>query len=128
MRFVSPTWPPSAVVAIVTLAISGLFLVSASGSAPAASGLAKVDARVVQAVQRGGTTTYWAILRHKADLSAAPAISDWNARGWYVYDRLTRVARSQQDLKVLLTSQGANYTSFWIINAIRITSGASTMA
>ena len=120
---------PRMAAAVVTLALTGLVLVSTSGAAPAASGLQKVDAQVLRAVQGGASTTYWAILRDKADLSAAPGISDWNARGWYVYNRLVGVARdSQGALRSLLKSQGVRYTSFWIINAIQITSGASTLA
>src|SRR5439155_685778 len=120
---------PRMAAAVVTLALTGLVLVSTSGAAPAASGLQKVDTQVLRAVQGGASTTYWAILRQKADLSGASAISDWDARGWFVYNRLTRVARdSQGALRSLLKSQGVRYTSFWIINAIRITSGASTLA
>src|SRR5881397_1273102 len=123
------TRPARAALALLAAALIGLVLLSTTATAPASSGLAKVDERVLQAVQNGGTTTYWAILRDKADLSAAPAISDWNARGWYVYNRLVGAARgSQTGLRSLLRSQGVRYTSFWIINAIRITSGASTLA
>jgi len=74
-------------------------------------------------------TSYWAILRQKADLSAATSISNWNARGWFVYNKLTSVANSSQaGLRSLLRSRGARFTPFWIINAIRITSGATTLA
>ncbi len=129
MRSLRSMRPSRAALAVVTLALTGLVLVSTSGAAPAASGLQKVDAKVLRAVQGGGTTTYWAILRDKADLSGAAAISDWNARGWFVYNRLTGAARnSQGELRALLKSQAVRYTSFWIINALRITSGSSTLA
>ncbi|HYT81491.1 MAG TPA: S8 family serine peptidase [Actinomycetota bacterium] len=119
-----------ALVAVLAVALTtGLVLFGTAGSAPASTGLQKVDARVLQAVQGGGSATYWAILGQKADLSGAVSITGWTARGWYVYDRLTGVANSsQKGLRSLLRSQGAKFTPFWIINAIRITSGSTTLA
>src|SRR5437660_144937 len=122
--------PKRAAIAVLALAVTtGLILVGTAGSAPASTGLQKVDARVLQAVQGGRVTSYWAILRQTADLSGAPSISNWDARGQFVYSRLTSVANSsQQGLRSLLKSRSAKFTSFWIINAIRITSGATTLA
>ena len=121
--------PHRAAAAVLTLALTGLVLVSTSGAAPAASGLSKVDAKVLRQVQGGGTAPYWAILRQKADLSGATSIANWDARGWFVYDRLTSVANSsQRELRSLLRSQGASFHAFWIINAVRVVSSASTLA
>jgi len=121
--------PRRAAVALLALALTtGLVLVGTAGSAPASTGLQKVDARVLRAVQGGGTTSYWALLTQKADLSGASSISGWGARGWFVYNRLTQVANSsQKGLRALLTARGARFTAFSIINAIRITSGAATL-
>src|SRR6266496_643399 len=72
------------VAAMAVAMTTGLFLFGTAGSAPASTALSKVDARVLRAVQSGGTATYWALLRQKADLSGASSISGWSARGWYV--------------------------------------------
>jgi subtilisin family serine protease len=114
---------------LVALALSGVLTVSIAGSAPAASGLSKVDAKVVRQTQGGQTAAYWAILREQADLSGAAAIRNWDARGQYVYDRLTSVAHATQgDLLSLLRDRQASFHAFWILNSIRIVSGAATLA
>ncbi len=101
---------------------------AAAPAAVSASGLQKVDRRVLQAVSGGKQAVYWAILRQKADLSGASSISDWTARGWYVYNQLNSVASSsQQELRALLKARGVSAKAFWIINAIRIKSGAATL-
>jgi subtilisin family serine protease len=121
--------PRRAAVALLALALTtGLVLVGTAGSAPASTGLQKVDARVLRAVQGGRTASYWALLTQKADLTGASSIQGWGARGWFVYNRLTQVANSsQKGLRALLTARGARFTAFYIINAIRITSGAATL-
>jgi subtilisin family serine protease len=71
---------------------------------------------------------YWAILRQQADLSGAAAVQGWTARGWYVYNRLTQTAAStQKELRALLKARGASARAFWILNSIRIRSGAATL-
>ncbi|HEY3210116.1 MAG TPA: S8 family serine peptidase [Actinomycetota bacterium] len=94
-----------------------------------ASGLPKVDSRVLRSISGGRTATYWAILRSRADLSGAASIKDWTARGWYVYDRLNSVASSsQRGLQSLLKARRVSARAFWITNAIRITSKADILS
>ena len=113
----------------IALALTtGLVIAAAPAAVPASSGMGKVDARVLKAVQGGKSATYWAILSKRADLSGASAVSDWNARGWYVYNRLTGVANStQRGLRAMLKAKGVSYQTFWIINAVRITSKAGVL-
>jgi hypothetical protein len=60
-------------------------------------------------------------LADQADLSAAAAISDWNARGEAVYAILRdHAALSQADLLQHLRAQGYQPRSFWIVNAIAV--------
>jgi subtilisin family serine protease len=116
------------VVALLALALTAGLVMAAAPAAVSAGGLSKVDAKVLQAVQGGKSTVYWALLRQKADLSGATSIKDWDARGWYVYNRLNAVANtSQKGLKALLRERGVSAKAFWIINAIRIKSGAATL-
>ena len=108
---------------------TGLVLAANPSALPAVAGSQqKIDSRVLREVQGGKSATYWALLRQHANLSAATSIANWNDRGWYVYNRLTSVATSsQRGLRALLTSRGASFTSFWIVNGIRITSNAATL-
>jgi subtilisin family serine protease len=115
---------------MLALALTAGLIFAAAPAAPAASGgTRKVDARVLRQVQAGGVATYWAILRQHADLAGATAISNWDARGWFVYNRLTSVANSSQaGLRSYLHRQGVAFKAFWILNAIRITSTGTTLA
>jgi subtilisin family serine protease len=116
------------VVALLGLALTTGLVMAAGPASVSAGGLSKVDPKVLQAVQGGKSTVYWALLRQKADLSGATAITSSSARGWYVYKRLTSVASSSQaGLKALLRERGVSAKAFWIINAIRIRSGAATL-
>ncbi len=130
MRNRGPARFRSAAFAAIALALSsGLLVTAGSGLTPAAAGQQKIDSRVLQQVRAGHTATYWVLLRQHADLSAASSISNWNARGWYVYNRLTSVATSsQRAVASLLTRRGASYLSFRIINGLRVTSNASTLS
>jgi subtilisin family serine protease len=115
--------------AFLALAIVTGLAVGTTPSAISAPGLQKVDARVRRAMLGARTGTYWVILRERADLSGATAIRSWNARGWYVYKRLSQTAAAtQRGLKALLAEQRARYQAFWIINAIRVTSNAETLS
>jgi hypothetical protein len=112
---------------LLALAASLVAATSFAGTSSAGNPLDKVDPAVVNAVQGGGQTTFWAILSEKADLSAAPSMKD-SARGRFVYDRLNSVAdQSQAGLRALLEQQAASYKPFWIINAIRIHGGADLL-
>jgi subtilisin family serine protease len=118
-----------ALVALFALALTTGLVMAAAPASVSASGLQKVDRKVLRALQGGKTATYWAVLRQKADVSAATSIKSWSARGWYVYNKLTGVANSsQRGVKALLNKQGVNYKAFWIANLIRITSKAETLS
>jgi subtilisin family serine protease len=115
-------------VAFLALALTTTLVVAAAPAAVSAPGLRKADRRVLRAVESGGTASYWAILRQKADLSGAGSIQGWTARGWFVVNRLQSVADSSQNgLRALLRERKASFKSFWIVNAILIKSGAATL-
>src|SRR5262249_5028503 len=74
-------------------------------------------------------STAWIIMKHQADLSGAKAIKNWKERGQFVYDQLTRAAQSSQvSAMSTLSSRGVRYQPYWIVNAIRVTADASTLA
>ncbi|HEY3209752.1 MAG TPA: hypothetical protein VGL18_08155, partial [Actinomycetota bacterium] len=66
-------------VAFLALALTTTLVVAAAPAAVSAPGLRKADRRVLRAVESGGTASYWAILRQKADLSGAGSIQGWTA-------------------------------------------------
>jgi len=122
LRFVS--------LSAVVLAVG---LVLAAGPATLASsrqstGASKIDSRVLRQAQSTGRATYWAVLAQHADLSAAPRMKDSTGRGWFVVNALKSVATtSQRGLAGLLSARGASFTSFWIVNTVRVVSDAATL-
>ena len=63
---------------------------------------------------------YLIYFEEKANLTAAYDLP-WEARGWYVYNTLTRQAdQSQARVREYLSSQGLTYQSFWAENAILV--------
>src|SRR3990172_9002111 len=87
-----------------------------------------MDPDVLTDLADDGVATYWALFDQQADLSGASQIGDWNARGQYIYDQLTSLAReTQTGLIADLEKGGVDYTLFWIINAIRVTSGSEVL-
>ena len=62
------------------------------------------------------------LLREQADVSAAYAIKDQDARGWFVYNTLTHHAeRTQRPLRAFLDTRHITYQSFWAANMIAAT-------
>jgi len=84
--------------------------------------LEKVEARVLESLSTKGTSDYVIEIGEKADLSQAYSISDWNERGWFVYDTLKEVAaRTQKPVIEILEKQGVKYQSFFAGNEIAVT-------
>lgn len=83
--------------------------------------LVPFDAQIAVAAAQApdGQTDFLVFLRDQADLSAAYAMRDWNARGWYVYETLTRHAgHSQRALREQLAASGLAFEPLWIVNAV----------
>lgn len=80
---------------------------------------AKIAPEVLADTNEGKSASVVIFLTEQADVSAAYAIRDQDARGWFVYNTLTEHAtRTQADLKAFLTARGASYRSFWAANMI----------
>lgn len=123
---------PAQAALLVVLAL-GASLTLAAGAAGSTAGPTRaadrgIDPRVLEEIAAKGQTTFWVLLRDRADLSRAPGIQDWGARGRFVYQRLTRTAdASQSGLRSLLRKRGVPFQPFWIVNAIRVTAGESVV-
>jgi hypothetical protein len=97
--------------------------------APAAGAHAAVDGTVTAELARTGRATVWVVLRDHADLSAAPSIQDWDARGRFVVDRLrATAAASQRGVAAFLRDRGIAFDAFWAVDAIRATVDATALA
>ncbi len=84
----------------------------------------KVEKQVFERIDERGTADVIVLLTEKADLSAAPQITDWVERGEYVHRQLSETARrSQADLLGYLEKEGFEYRSYWVINAVLVKGG-----
>jgi subtilisin family serine protease len=81
--------------------------------------LNKISAEVLSDTIDGKRTSVVILLADQADVSAAYAMTDQDARGWFVYNTLTQhAARTQVGLQTLLKAQGVSYQSFWAANML----------
>lgn len=102
------------------------------GRPAAVAHAAPIDPEVQRALAEAGSATFVVVLREQADLSAAPAIRDWQARGRYVVDRLTATAAGSQNKlqarRAALSGQIAAWQPLWIVNAVVVTADADAAA
>lgn len=64
------------------------------------------------------------ILNEQADVSAAAAMSDYDARRQFVYDTLVAHAHTTQaDIRETLDSLGIDYTPYYLVNALEVEAG-----
>lgn len=83
-----------------------------------------VDIEVLQEIRQEGSADYWILFDTPVALTPA-SLMDWEERGRYVYDQLTRTALlSQGRVQAELQRRGVHYQSFWIQNAIYVESSA----
>ena len=80
---------------------------------------AKIAPQVLADTTGGKSTEVVILLADQADVSAAYAMKDQDARGWYVYNTLTQhAARTQVGVQAFLKAQGISYQSFWAANML----------
>ena len=101
------------------LVLSALVALTAAVPAMAVDGwTTKVDASVLQTATEG-RAEFIVYLQEKADLGPAAQLGTKAAKGAFVYDALTTVARtSQAPIVALLRDLDVDYRSFWISNSI----------
>ena len=79
-----------------------------------------VEIEVLQEIQAEGSADYWITFETEVDLSSA-TLMDWEERGRYVYEQLTRTAQlTQARVQAELQRRGVSFQSFWIQNAIYV--------
>ncbi|GAB4581218.1 MAG: hypothetical protein Fur0022_39650 [Anaerolineales bacterium] len=93
-------------------------------------GNGKVDPRLRDALgdSATGQADILIILAEQADLSEAYHISDWYARGQYVYNTLKATAdQTQAELRALLTARQLSYRSYFALNGILVYNGDTAL-
>lgn len=86
----------------------------------------KVDFGVMQGTENGAEINFFIVLTEQADLSEAEKFIAKKEKGRYVYQTLLDNAqRSQRPLLSWLDSQGIDYQSFYIVNAVLVTGNRS---
>ncbi|MDV3221008.1 S8 family serine peptidase [Intrasporangium sp.] len=89
----------------------------------------KFTAAAEQELATHKTADFWVRMADKADLSAASAIKDWNKRGEAVYDTLRKTAQNSQTKVVAqLSAASADFTPYWITNAVLVRGGDLDLA
>src|SRR5213080_1473791 len=79
----------------------------------------KIAPEVLAETADGKSASVVIFLADQANITAAHAMRDQDARGWYVYNTLTQhVAVTQVGLKNFLSSKGVAYQSFWAANML----------
>ncbi|MFI6317897.1 S8 family serine peptidase [Nonomuraea sp. NPDC050556] len=73
--------------------------------------------------------TFWVKLKGQASLAAARSATTKTEKSRQVYKAKTEfAATSQANLRKLLTSQNAEFTPFWLVNAVKVTADAKLAA
>ncbi|TDC06244.1 peptidase [Nonomuraea longispora] len=82
----------------------------------------KIDTVVQAQLTQNDKATFWVRMKGSADLSGARRARTKDAKAEQVYKAKTeRATASQAGLRRLLDSQRAEYTPYWIVNAVRVT-------
>ncbi|MFG1612992.1 S8 family serine peptidase [Nonomuraea wenchangensis] len=90
--------------------------------AAAAAEPGKIDAAVQAELEQDGKATFWVRMKGAADLSGARRAATKQAKAELVVESKTERAESaQRSLRKLLDARSADYTSYWIVNAVRVT-------
>lgn len=102
-----------------------LFLIATAWSAPEDNDWqAKVAPELLQTLADGQNASFLVRFHAQADVSQARQAGSKTERGRYVYERTRALAqRTQQRARRLLEERGADYRSFYIVNAMACQGG-----
>ncbi|MEV0612238.1 S8 family serine peptidase [Nonomuraea sp. NPDC050404] len=108
--------------AILAMIATAAALLSPQNAAQAAPDPGKIDATVQTQLAQDDKATFWVRMKGAADLGRARRAVTKQAKAELVYQAKSQRAESaQEDLRKLLDSRKADYTSYWIVNAVRVT-------
>ncbi|GAA0938839.1 hypothetical protein GCM10009560_49030 [Nonomuraea longicatena] len=104
--------------------ITALSLLVPTGVAQAAPVPEKIDQAVLTDLKGDDKATFWVRLKTEASLAGARRATSKETKAAEVFRAKTEHADSSQaNLRKLLTSQRAEFTPFWIVNAVQVTTG-----
>jgi subtilisin family serine protease len=109
---------------VVALLLAGGLLIAADPDT-------KIDRSLINTLAEDADSTapFFIVFGDRANLKAAYAIRDWNARGRFVTDALQQTAnRSQAGVQGYLRGQRIAFTAFWVENKIYIPAGTLGLA
>jgi subtilisin family serine protease len=93
----------------------------------------KIEPGLLENIQETGEGEYWVRMNRQADLSPAYQISDWSARGWFVYNTLRDTAEQTQRSLInyldreMLLGNVQSYRSFFINNSVLVSSNETVL-
>ncbi|MEU7825857.1 S8 family serine peptidase [Catellatospora sp. NPDC049133] len=89
----------------------------------------KIDSSLTDRFRTEPASDFWITFDTAADLGPAKKITDWAARGRFVYDALTAAAKtSLASVSTELDRAGVKYTSYPIANAVLVKGGSEKLA
>ncbi len=101
------------------LAVLSSALLAPGNFAQAQPGAGKIDPWVFENTRAGAEAEFLVVLAEQADLSGAAALRGKLAKGHFVYQALMKTAQETQGpLLAELELRGAEYRSFYLVNAI----------
>ncbi|MFD0596767.1 hypothetical protein ACFQZ4_34730 [Catellatospora coxensis] len=93
----------------------------ASAAEPDPGTANKIDSSLTDRFRTEPASDFWITFDTKADLGPAKKITDWTARGRFVYDALTAAAKnSLASVSTELDRAGVKYTSYPIANTVLV--------
>ncbi|MFI7361406.1 S8 family serine peptidase [Streptomyces sp. NPDC050149] len=113
-------WATAAVAAVLASAVP----VAAQPSPGSGAARTKVDSAVLDSVEAGKESTFFVVLKQRADLSAAKSRRGHEAKAKAAFHALRNKAdSSQKSLRTFLDKEKVGYRPFWIANALLVTTG-----
>ncbi|MPZ51235.1 MAG: S8 family serine peptidase [Acidimicrobiia bacterium] len=94
---------------------------------PAEGSIGKIDEDLQRVFETDSEAEFLVLFSEDADTRAAVGMSDWEERGRFVYETLTRHAEeTQADVISDLEAMGAEYKSYWIVNTVLVKGTSAT--
>ncbi|MEU2249171.1 S8 family serine peptidase [Streptomyces sp. NPDC019224] len=107
--------------AAAALTVTGL-LIGPPSAAAATGPTTPVDSALLKAVEKGGESSFFVVLKDKADLTSAKRQRGHAARAKSAFNELkTKAHESQQSLNTFLDKKKVGHQDFWIANAVKVT-------
>ncbi|MER7048455.1 S8 family serine peptidase [Streptomyces jumonjinensis] len=115
----------AALTALVLLPLSGGQALAATAPEPPPTAAERKIEPKLAAQLDDGKTVFWVYLDSAADLTAATRAKTKTAKAKAVYEtKRDHARRTQAELLGALDRMRADYTSYWIVNAVRVVGGA----